>query len=101
MGRRILSPCLSWFVWKLSERRKRTASDLSIAASPTWGKTSDIFGRKPIVLLANLTFLVGSLICALSIDIQMLLAGRVIQGVGGGGLLTMVYVCISDMFSLR
>ena len=66
-----------------------------------WGKVSDIFGRKPILLLANSTFFVGSLICALSIDIGMLEAGRVIQGAGAGGLMTLVNICISDMFSMR
>ncbi|KAG8527086.1 uncharacterized protein KY384_008515 [Bacidia gigantensis] len=53
---------------------------LSAAASvPTWGKFSDIWGRKPVLLLANLIFLVASLIAALSINIKMLLAGRIIQ----------------------
>ncbi|KAL9130515.1 MAG: hypothetical protein Q9217_001335 [Psora testacea] len=56
---------------------------LAAAASvPTWGKFSDIWGRKPILLVANFVFFVGSLIAALSIDIKMLLAGRVIQGIG-------------------
>ena len=77
------------------------ADCFSTAATPTWGKVSDIFGRKPIVLAANFVFFVGSLISALSINIKMLLAGRVIQGIGGGGLMSLVYICISDMFSER
>ncbi|MCJ1411603.1 hypothetical protein MMC19_005694 [Ptychographa xylographoides] len=71
------------------------------AATPTWGKVSDIFGRKPVILLANIVFFVGSLICALSINVKMLLAGRVIQGIGGGGLIILVNICISDLFSMR
>lgn len=71
------------------------------AAIPTWGKLSDIWGRKPIVLVANAIFFVGSLISALSINIQMLLAGRVIQGTGGGGLIVLANICISDLFSMR
>lgn len=71
------------------------------AATPSWGKVSDIFGRKPILLVANVVFLVGSLICALSINVNMLLAGRVIQGIGGGGLIILVNICISDLFSMR
>ena len=71
------------------------------AATPTWGKISDIFGRKPIVLAANVVFFVGSLICALSININMLIAGRVLQGIGGGGLIVLVSICISDLFSMR
>lgn len=71
------------------------------AAMPMWSKISDIFGRKPILLLANFLFFIGSLICALSINIGMLQAGRVIQGIGAGGLMTLVNICISDMFSMR
>ena len=68
---------------------------------PLWGKISDIFGRKPILIVANLLFLIGSLIAALSNSIGMLIAARAIQGVGGGGLVTLVNICISDLFSLR
>ncbi|KAL8832896.1 MAG: hypothetical protein Q9170_004676 [Blastenia crenularia] len=49
------------------------------ASTPTWGKFSDIWGRKPILLVANIVFLIGSLISALSTNIKMLLAGRAIQ----------------------
>ncbi|KAI4730957.1 DNA repair protein RAD50 [Aureobasidium sp. EXF-10728] len=68
---------------------------------PLWGKISDIFGRKPILIVANLLFLIGSLIAALANSIGMLIAARAIQGVGGGGLVTLVNICISDLFSLR
>lgn len=71
------------------------------AATPIWGKLSDIWGRKPILLVANAIFFIGSLIAALSTSIKMLLAGRVIQGVGGGGLLILANICISDLFSMR
>ena len=71
------------------------------ASTPLWGKLSDIWGRKPIILLANLVFMVGSLVCALSNSIGMLIGGRVIQGIGGGGLIILVNICISDLFSMR
>ncbi|KAL8903699.1 MAG: hypothetical protein Q9171_007309, partial [Xanthocarpia ochracea] len=71
------------------------------ASTPTWGKFSDIWGRKPILLVANIVFLVGSLIAALSINVKMLLAGRAIQGIGGGGLIILANICISDLFSMR
>ena len=75
---------------------------LSAAAStPTWGKFSDIWGRKPVLLLANVIFFVGSLISALSINVKMLIGGRVIQGIGGGGLIILSNICISDLFSMR
>jgi MFS family permease len=75
---------------------------LATAASiPLWGKLSDIWGRKPILLLVNILFLAGSLICALSVDLAMLLAGRATQGVGGGGVLVLSQICVSDLFSER
>ncbi len=71
------------------------------ASTPTWGKFSDIWGRKPVLLLANMVFLGGSLISALSINVKMLIGGRVIQGIGGGGLIILSNICISDLFSMR
>ena len=73
----------------------------SAASAPVWGKISDIWGRKPIILLANLVFMIGSLIAALAVTIGMLIGARVIQGIGGGGLVILVYVCIGDLFSMR
>ncbi|RMZ81165.1 hypothetical protein DV737_g2638, partial [Chaetothyriales sp. CBS 132003] len=71
------------------------------AAAPVWGKISDIWGRKPILLLANSVFMLGSLIAGLSNSIGMLIGARAIQGIGGGGLIVLVYVCIGDLFSMR
>ncbi|KAI5287610.1 hypothetical protein KEM52_001508 [Ascosphaera acerosa] len=73
----------------------------SAASSPSWGKISDIFGRKPVLLMSNVIFLVGSLICGLSKSDKMLIGGRVVQGLGGGGLLSLVNICIGDLFSIR
>jgi MFS family permease len=66
---------------------------------PFWGKVSDIFGRKPMLIIANAVFMAGSLIAALATNLQMLIGGRVIQGLGGGGLITLVNICIGDLFS--
>lgn len=71
------------------------------ASAPVWGKISDIFGRKNIILLANIVFMAGSLIAALSVSVGMLIAARVVQGIGGGGLIILVYVAIADLFSMR
>jgi hypothetical protein len=71
------------------------------ASVPFWGKVSDIFGRKSVILAADLIFLVGSIICALSVNAVMLVAGRVVQGFGGGGVVVLVHVCVSDLFSIR
>ncbi|EME38645.1 dothistromin MFS transporter-like protein [Dothistroma septosporum NZE10] len=71
------------------------------ASTPIWGKLADIFGRKPMLLLANALFMIGSLVCALSINVGMLITARAIQGAAGGGLLTLVDTIIGDLFSLR
>ena len=73
----------------------------SSASIPSWGKVSDIFGRKPMLLLANIIFMVGSLVCALATSIGMLIAGRAIQGLGAGGLVILVNIVIGDLFPLR
>lgn len=71
------------------------------ACIPLWGKISDIWGRKPIILMANVAFLVGSLICALAKNMAMILAGRAIQGVGGGGIIILANISVADLFSMR
>lgn len=71
------------------------------ASMPFWGKISDIFGRKPILLIANVVFMIGSLISALSKNLTMLLVGRAVQGLGAGGLSVLANVVVSDLFSQR
>lgn len=73
----------------------------SSAATPIWGKISDIFGRKPMLLCANLTFLLGSGLAGGAQSIDMLIAARVVQGIGGGGLICLVNIVISDLFAPR
>ncbi|KAJ4336412.1 hypothetical protein N0V87_005428 [Didymella glomerata] len=68
---------------------------------PFWGTLADVFGRKPVLLLANAVFLVGSVVCAVSINAPMLVGGRAVQGLGGGGVNCLVYVCVSDLFTIR
>ncbi|KAI1622806.1 DNA repair protein RAD50 [Exophiala viscosa] len=71
------------------------------AAAPIWVKFSDIWGRKPIFLAAIVLFFVSSIICAAAVDMQMLIVGRSFQGAAAGGLICLVNVGISDLFSVR
>ena len=71
------------------------------ASTPSWGKISDIWGRKPMLMGANAIFFAGSLMCALVGDMDSFIAGRVLQGLGAGGMQTIVNICISDLFSQR
>ncbi|GJN70346.1 hypothetical protein PLIIFM63780_003064 [Purpureocillium lilacinum] len=68
---------------------------------PMWGKVSDIFGRKTILICAAVVFLVGSAICGASVNMGMLIAARAIQGVGAGGLISLPNIAVSDLFSQR
>ncbi|MCJ1395278.1 hypothetical protein MMC18_008162 [Xylographa bjoerkii] len=71
------------------------------AAGPIWAKCSDIWGRKPALLAAVGIFTVASTIAAVSTSMQMLIAARALQGTAGGGLIQLVTITISDLFSLR
>lgn len=73
----------------------------SAASTLSWGKISDIWGRKPVILCAAGIFFIGSLLCAVSVNISMLIAARAIQGIGSGGLVLMVNIAIGDLFSMR
>ena len=57
------------------------------AATPLFGKLTDIHGRRTIMLLAIGIFIVGSLVCALAPTMWLLIVGRGLQGIGGGGLI--------------
>lgn len=71
------------------------------AAGPIWAKCSDIWGRKPALVGAVGVFAVASIIAAVSTSMQMLIAARALQGTAGGGLIQLVYITISDLFSVR
>ncbi|MCJ1383356.1 hypothetical protein MMC17_006469 [Xylographa soralifera] len=71
------------------------------ATGPIWAKCSDIWGRKPALLGAVGVFAVASIIAAVSKSMQMLIAARALQGTAGGGLIQLVSITISDLFSMR
>ncbi|KAF8544275.1 major facilitator superfamily domain-containing protein [Trichophaea hybrida] len=73
----------------------------SSAFLPSWGKFSDIWGRKPVLLAAAVLFMTGSVLCAASNGITLMLIGRVLQGLGAGGQLGLVNVTISDIVTVR
>ncbi|CAI7614014.1 unnamed protein product [Penicillium pancosmium] len=70
------------------------------ASTPVWVKISDICGRKPTIMAAVSIFMVGSLVSALARSSMSLIAGRVVQGLGGGGSIVLVTVIIGDIFAL-
>jgi EmrB/QacA subfamily drug resistance transporter len=82
----------------------------STAATPLWGKISDIRGRRPIFQAAIVVFLIGSLICGFASEIadllgatgiNVMIAGRAVQGLGGGGLMSLALAVIGDVIPPR
>lgn len=73
----------------------------STTVTPLYGKLSDIHGRGPVLLAAIALFSIGSLACALSQSMVMLIAARVLQGLGGGGLISLAQTIIADIISPR
>ncbi|TXT11261.1 hypothetical protein VHUM_02012 [Vanrija humicola] len=73
----------------------------STALQPVYGRLSDIFGRKSVLLGSLTIFFFGSLACALAKTMIELIVFRAIQGVGGGGILTLAMIIISDVVSLK
>lgn len=68
---------------------------------PVYGKLSDTFGRKPVLLVGIALFLVGSLLCATAWNMASLIAFRVVQGLGGGALQGTVQTIAADLYPHR
>jgi EmrB/QacA subfamily drug resistance transporter len=73
----------------------------STASTPLYGKISDLYGRRPVLLFAIVTFLIGSLTAGVSQNMTQLILFRGIQGLGAGGLLTLAFTIISDVVPPR
>lgn len=68
-------------------------------STPLYGKLSDIHGRRVMMLIAIGIFAVGSVACALAPSLTALVFARALQGLGGGGLLSLSQVIIADVVS--
>jgi EmrB/QacA subfamily drug resistance transporter len=65
--------------------------------APLYGRMGDRFGRRNVMLVALTVFAVGSLACALAPGMQLLVAARVLQGMGGGGLMVLSQALIGEL----
>ena len=69
----------------------------STAVAPLYGKLSDIHGRRAMMLTAVGIFIVGSVVCAVAPNMLLLIFGRALQGLGGGGILPIAQAIIADV----
>jgi MFS family permease len=73
----------------------------STVVSPLYGKLSDIYGRRGMMLVAIGLFIAGSAVAAAAPDMSALIAGRTLQGIGGGGIVPLTQTTIADMVTPR
>ena len=73
----------------------------SAISTPIYGKISDMFGRKKIFQTAIVIFLVGSVLCGISQTMNELVVARALQGIGAGGLMSLVLAIVGDIVSPR
>ncbi|KAG0644784.1 major facilitator superfamily-domain-containing protein [Tuber brumale] len=71
------------------------------ALQPLFGKLTDIYGRRSVLVLCNVLFGAGTLMCGLAKNQYSMIIGRVIAGAGGGGLMTIASIIASDLVPLR
>ncbi|KAJ6510863.1 Mfs1.2 [Mycena sanguinolenta] len=84
------------FVW--------VSSAYALAATtflPMSGSLAQIFGRRPVVIASLVMFAVGSALCGAARSRNMFLAGRTVQGFGGGGTLALTNIILADLVPLR
>jgi EmrB/QacA subfamily drug resistance transporter len=73
----------------------------STAMTPIYGKLSDIYGRRKLLLVGLAVFAMASVLCALAGSLTQLVVARALQGIGGAGLMAMAQAAIADVVSPR
>jgi EmrB/QacA subfamily drug resistance transporter len=73
----------------------------STVTMPVYGKMGDILGRKYLMIAAIVMYTAGKLLCMVAPDMGVLLAGRVVSGLGGGGIIILAQAIVADISSPR
>jgi EmrB/QacA subfamily drug resistance transporter len=66
---------------------------------PVCGKLADLFGRKPVLLVGIAVFLLGSVLCGVAWSMPVLIAARVVQGLGAGAIAPMTVTVVGDLYT--
>lgn len=73
----------------------------SAIANTVFGKLADIYGKKKLLQISIVIFLIGSLMCGLSMNMEFLIFSRALQGLGSGALATLTMAVIGDVFDVE
>jgi EmrB/QacA subfamily drug resistance transporter len=73
----------------------------SAISTPLYGKIGDMFGRKKVFQSAIVIFLIGSALCGLAQSMNQLVLFRALQGIGAGGLISLIFAIIGDIVPPR
>ncbi|HXF68771.1 MAG TPA: MFS transporter [Thermoflexus sp.] len=74
---------------------------MATVSGPIWGRSSDLYGRRRLYLAAVALFLTGSALSGAARSMPMLIAARALQGLGGGGLQTLTFTLVGELYPLR
>ncbi|PMD70692.1 MDR family MFS transporter [Companilactobacillus nuruki] len=74
---------------------------MTAVATPIYGKLSDIIGRKPVLMIGLVIFVIGSTLCAMSNSMLTLILARVVQGIGSGAIQPLTFTIIADIYPLE
>lgn len=72
----------------------------STVTFPVYGSLANVFGRRAVLFTAILLFALGSALCGAAKNQAMLISGRTVQGVGGGGIVALTDILVTDLFPL-
>jgi EmrB/QacA subfamily drug resistance transporter len=73
----------------------------STASTPIYGKLSDLYGRRVLLQTAIVVFVAASVLCGMAQSMPQLIVARTLQGLGGGGLISMAQAVIADIIAPR
>ncbi|HLI51430.1 MAG TPA: MFS transporter, partial [Thermomicrobiaceae bacterium] len=73
----------------------------STTTVPMYGRLADLYGRKPLVLIATALFVGGSMLCGVAQSMPQLILFRALQGLGAGGIFPVTYTIVGDLFKIE